>query len=268
MPTTTLSSAWVRFPQPNPQARLRLFCFPYAGGGAVNFYKWPLGLPKAVEVCPVELPGRGIRVRELPFTRLSPLVEAIAPALLSFLDKPFAFFGHSMGGILSFELARLLHREYDLCPVHLFVSGRRAPQVHDLEPPLHTLPESALIEELRRLNGTPDAVLENAELIQLLLPVLRADFAVLETYDYKPDVPLDCPLTVLGGLQDYKVKYENLEAWREHTKAAFSLHLLPGDHFFVHSAQPQVLQILYRALNLAVLQPLVGALHNRGMELG
>lgn len=162
MPTTILLSTWVRFPRSNLQAKLRLFCFPYAGGGAVNFCKWPLGLPNAVEVCPVELPGRGIRVRELPFTGLSPLVQAIAPALVSFLDKPFVFFGHSMGGILSFELARLLHREYDLCPVHLFVSGRRALQVHELEPPLHTLPESAFIEELRRLNGTP-AVLCSCE---------------------------------------------------------------------------------------------------------
>lgn len=230
MPTTILSSAWVRFPQPNPQAKLRLFCFPYAGGGAVNFCKWPSGLPNAVEVCPVELPGRGIRVRELPFTGLEPLVQAIAPALLSFLDKPFAFFGHSMGGILSFELARLLHREYDLCPVHLFVSGRRAPpQVHDLEPPLHTLPESALIEEVRRLNGTPDAVLENAELMQLLLPVLRADFAVLETYVYAPEPTLDCPITAFGGLQDQEVNRDELQAWQDQTNAAFSLRLCKGD---------------------------------------
>lgn len=219
----------------------------------MNFSKWSLGLPNTVEVCPVELPGRGTRVRELPFTRLSPLVQAVASALLPFLDKPFAFFGHSMGGILSFELARLLHQEYDLCPVHLFVSGRRAPQVHDPEPPRHTLSESALIKELRRLNGTPNAVLENPELMQLLLPMLRADFAVVETYDYKPDVPLNCPLTVLGGLQDDQVKYQDLEAWREHTNGVFSLHLLPGDHFFLHSAQPQVLQTLYKALNLAVL---------------
>ena len=215
----------------------------------MSFRTWPLGLPDDVEVCSVELPGRGTRLSERPFTRLSPLLQTMAPALLSLLDKPFAFFGHSMGGLVSFELTRLLRREYDLSPVHLFVSGRRAPQVQDLEPPLHTLPETAFLEELRRLNGTPQAVLENVELRQLLLPILQADFAVIETYEYTPNAPLKCPITVLGGMQDSKVKCKDLKAWREHTNAAFSLHLLPGDHFFVHSTQPQVLQILSQSLN-------------------
>ncbi len=190
MPTTPVSSAWVRFPKPNPQARLRLFCFPYAGGGAVSFRTWPLGLPDDVEICSVELPGRGTRLSERPFTRLSPLLQTMAPALLSLLDKPFAFFGHSMGGLVSFELTRLLRREYDLSPVHLFVSGRRAPQVQDLEPPLHTLPDPAFLEELRRLNGTPQAVLENVELRQVVLPILQADFAVIDTYEYTSEAPL------------------------------------------------------------------------------
>lgn len=186
---------------------------------------------------------------ETPFTKLLPLVRAIAQALLPHLDKPFALFGHSMGGLISFELVRLLRREYGLSPVHLFVAGHRAPQVPDLDLPVHNLPESAFLDELRHLNGTPEAVLENAELMQLLLPTLRADFAVLETYVYAPGLPLDCPLTVFGGLQDGEVSCDRLEAWREQTTASFSLSMLPGDHFFLHTAQPLLLQFLAQELH-------------------
>lgn len=186
---------------------------------------------------------------EPPFTRLEPLIQALAHALLPSLTKPFAFFGHSMGGLVSFELVRILRKEYDLSPVHLFVSGHRAPQVPDPDPPIHALPEAAFLEELRRLNGTPEAVLQNAELMQLLLPTLRADFAVIETYIYAPDPPLDCPITAFGGLQDQEASCDDLEAWREQTNAAFSLQMLRGDHFFLHSAQPLLLQFLSRKLH-------------------
>lgn len=184
-----------------------------------------------------------------PFTRLSPLVQAIAHALLPHLDKRFAFFGHSMGGLISFELARLLRRDYGLSPVHLFVSGCSAPQIPDSDPPIHALPEPAFLEELFRLNGTPEAVLENAELMQLLLPTLRADFAVLETYVYAPEPPLNCPITAFGGLQDREVSCDCLEAWREQTNATFSLQVFSGDHFFLHSAQPLLLQVLFQELH-------------------
>lgn len=249
MATTPTVTSWVTYPKLNPQASLRLFCFPYAGGGALSFRTWPEALPPTVEVCHVELPGRGLRWMETPFTKLLPLVQAIAQALLPHLDKPFALFGHSMGGLISFELVRLLRREYGLSPVHLFVAGHRAPQVPDLDLPVHNLPESAFLDELRHLNGTPEAVLENAELMQLLLPTLRADFAVLETYVYAPGLPLDCPITVFGGLQDCEVSCDCLEVWREQTTASFSLSMLPGDHFFLHTAQPLLLQFLAQELH-------------------
>lgn len=242
-------NSWVKFPKPNPQAKLRLFCFPYAGGGALSFRAWQDSLPHTVEVCPIELPGRGTRLLEPPFTRLEPLTQEIAHALLPHLDKPFAFFGHSMGGLVSFELARLLCREYGSSPVHLFVSCRRAPQVPDPNPPIHTLPEPEFLEELRRLNGTPEAVLENTELMQLLLPILRADFEVIETYVYAPEPPLECGITAFGGLQDRKVSYDDLEVWREQTSDSFSVQMLPGDHFFINSSQPLLLQALSRKLH-------------------
>jgi medium-chain acyl-[acyl-carrier-protein] hydrolase len=131
----------------------------------------------------------------------------------------------------------------------LFVSGRRAPQLPDPDPPIHTLPEPEFLDQLRRYNGTPEAVLENAELMQLLLPTLRADFAVLETYVYAPEPPLECPITTFGGLSDREASRDELEAWRDQTSAAFSVEMFPGDHFFVHSAQPLLLQALSKTLH-------------------
>jgi medium-chain acyl-[acyl-carrier-protein] hydrolase len=240
---------WIICPKPNPQASLRLFCFPYAGGKATIYRTWASSLPKNVEVCAIELPGRGTRLMETPFTQLSLLTEAIAEAIFPYLHKPFAFFGHSMGALINFELARLLGKKYGLSPVHLFVSGRGAPHVPYEVSPIHALPTAAFIEELRRLNGTPEAVLENVELMQLLLPMLRADFTIIDSYVYVPEPPLDCPITAFSGLQDRRGTCERLEAWREQTSADFSLHMFPGDHFFLHSAEPLLLQTLSRKLH-------------------
>lgn len=187
-------------------------------------------------------------MNEVPFTQLVPLVEAIVQSLLPYLDKPFAFFGHSMGGLTSFEVARFLRCAYARSPVHLFVSGRRAPQIPNSGALIHTLPDAEFLEELRHLNGTPEAVLANEELMQLLLPTLRADFAVLETYTYQPESPLDYPITAFGGLQDPDVSCEMLEAWKEQTSVAFSLHMFLGDHFFIHTAQSLLLQSLNQSL--------------------
>lgn len=135
-----------------------------------------------------------------------------------------------------------------MSPVHLFVSGRHAPQIPDPNPPIHALNEPAFKEELRRLNGTPEAVLENVELMQLLVPILRADFAVLETYVYTTESPLNCPITAFGGLQDHKVSYDELQTWREQTNAPFLLQMFPGNHFFLHSAQSLLLESLSQEL--------------------
>lgn len=229
---------------------MRLFCLPYAGGGAMTYRRWADSLSPSVEVCAVELPGRGMRLREKPFTRLDALVEAIAIAIRPDLDKPLALFGHSMGAIVSFELARLLRRQYGIDPVYLFVSGRRAPQIPHPKPPTYNLPEPAFLAELRRLNGTPAAVLENTELLQLILPTVRSDFEALETYRYQPEPPLDCAIAAFGGLSDAETNIQELEAWTEQTTAAFSLYMLPGDHFFLDSAQAQIVQCLTQHLQL------------------
>ena len=244
MATVSPAAAWVSCPRPNPRATLRLFCFPYAGGGPQTYYKWSQALPSTVEVCPVQFPGRGSRLAERPFTSLPHLIQVLATALAPQLDKPFAFFGHSLGALLSFELARQIRREYGLQPAQLFVSAFGAPQEHRVRSPIHALPEPAFLEEVRRLNGTPREVLEIPELLELIVPILRADFALRESYSFVPEPPLDCSITAFGGLQDDLTPRDGLEAWREQTNALFVVRMLPGDHFFINTAQPLLLRAL------------------------
>lgn len=245
MPTATTS---VTYPKRNPQARLRLFCFPYAGGNSFIFRPWLNTLPSDVELGAIELPGHGSRITEPPLTRMADLVAAIASDLLPHLDKPFAFFGHSMGAWVSFELARWLQTHHHLGPVHLFVSGARAPQIPHRKPPIHQLPAAEFVAALRRLQGTPEAVLEHQELMELMLPILRADFAVLETYTHAPQTLLPCSITAFGGLQDVDVSPEMLQAWQTQTSASFSRRMLSGHHFFIHSDQALLLELLTQEL--------------------
>lgn len=242
-------NAWIGCPKPNPLAQMRLFCFPYAGGTATIYRAWPDLLLGSVEVCVIHLPGRAGRLQEQPFTRLLSLVEDLAPYIRPFLDKPFAFFGHSMGALISFELARVLRRERAPAPAQLFLSGRSAAHLPDVDPRTFDLPEQEFIEELRRLNGTPKEALEHPELMLLMIPLLRADFSVCQTYEYEKGPPLDTPITIFGGLQDYEVPREHLEAWREHTSSTFKLRMLPGDHFFLNSQQPLLLKTLSQELS-------------------
>lgn len=188
---------------------------------------------------------------ETPFAQLAPLVRALAEAMAPLLDKPFAFFGHSLGALVAFELARWLRRQSGVQPIHLFVSADRAPQIRARSRPMHDLPEEEFLVELRRLNGIPEIVLEDANLMQIMLPVLRADFAVYETYVYSIEPPLDCPITSFGGLQDHRVNRGDLEPWRDQTNASFSLRMFPGDHFFLNATQHLLLPMLYQELRAA-----------------
>jgi medium-chain acyl-[acyl-carrier-protein] hydrolase len=175
-------------------------------------------------------------------------VQTLAHILRPYLSLPWAFFGHSMGALISFELARQLRRQYGLEPVALFVSGYRAPQLAPAEPPIHHLPDAQFVAAIGRLQGTPEAVLRHAELMRLLLPVLRADFTLCETYRYVAEEPLRCPISAFGGLQDDKVHYRELSAWRDQTQAAFRLRMFPGDHFFLRSAQGLLLHVVSQEL--------------------
>jgi len=166
-------------------------------------------------------------------------------ALVPLLDEPFAFFGHSMGAAIAYETARIIAQTYGRTATGLLASGRRAPQLPSRKPPLHPLPDEQLLEELGRLGGTPPSVLENLELMQFLLPTLRADLQLAETYVAPPPSRLNCPVVAFGGTGDPDVGSSELEAWREISNGDFRLHMLEGDHFFVNSDRK-------RLINLAV----------------
>jgi medium-chain acyl-[acyl-carrier-protein] hydrolase len=223
-------------------------CFPYAGGSARVFYSWLEKLDTDIELCPVELPGHGRRLAESPYTRLFPLVEAIASEIAPFLDRAYAFFGHSMGALLAFELTRHLREQEMTLPDHLFLSGRRPPQFPDDDPPTANLSDAELIEKLRWLRGTPPEILENDELRELLFPVLRADFAVCETYEHTWRDPLPCPITAFGGRRDPATRQGELRQWRHHTSDEFSKKVFGGNHFFLHSARDRLLPAIAQQL--------------------
>jgi medium-chain acyl-[acyl-carrier-protein] hydrolase len=247
--SSALASSWIAGHKRPAQARIRLFCFPYAGGNAAIYRDWSSALPADVEVCPVQLPGRSNRLSEVPFTELSALVQVLARELSPLLDMPFAIFGHSLGALLGFELARELRLQYGVSPVHLFVSAGSAPQVLRRSAPIHSLPTNELLAEVRRFNHFPIDTLQHQELLDIIVPLLRADFCLFETYAYSTEPPLSCPISAFGGLQDSCVSRPDLEAWRDQTTASFSLRMLAGNHFFLNTTQPLLLQMLSRELH-------------------
>ncbi|KST66334.1 thioesterase II family protein [Mastigocoleus testarum] len=244
---------WVTCPKPNPDAQLRLFCFHHAGGGTLSFRNWADELFPAIEVYLIQLPGRERRLMESAFTRIEPLIQELKPAIIPYLKQPFAFLGYSMGSLIAFELARSLRRDRfahpqrgyrEISPNHLFVCARRAPQLPPTKKPIYELPESEFLQELRCLGGTPEEILANKELMALFIPTLRADFAVIETYNYYDEPPLNCPITAFAGSEDTEASREELAAWSSQTAADFNLHILPGDHFFLNSSRSRLLQII------------------------
>lgn len=242
-----ISEAWFWRPRPVARPRARLFCFPYAGANAMVFRTWPADLPPDVELCVAQLPGRGPRLREPSITRIEPLAEALGQALEP-SPVPFAVFGHSMGGLVAFTLCRWLRARGWPAPMHLFVSGRRAPQIPDSFPPAAELTDAYIVARLRRYGGTPEEILAEPELLQLLLPIFRADFELIGAHRHVSEEPLEVPLTALGGREDEQAAPAQLDGWREHTRGPFALRVFEGGHFFVHTAQADVLREVRQAL--------------------
>lgn len=234
--------------RPGRQSRLRLFCFPYAGGSAVGFLAWQAALAPEIEVCAMQLPGRGPRLAEPPIDRFPELIRQLVPVIHAHADLPFAFFGHSLGGLVAFELTRTLRRRKLALPQHLFVSATNPPDWRATVRRWHELDDAGLIAALRDLNGTPTSALQNPELMALTLPALRADFGLLADYRYQAEAPLALPLTVLAGREDSHVFAPGLTDWQEETAATFRLCQFPGDHFFLHAQSEPITRLIKAAL--------------------
>ena len=244
-----MTNSWIVKPKPNSAAHLILVCLPFAGGGSNSFRNWVQFLPKQIELLAIEIPGRGQRLREPLRTRMDELVPDIASSLSKELDRPFALFGHSMGTLLGIELSHHLREEYQLEASHLFFSGRGAPQLPSKEKQIHQLPEDEFVKQIRNYNGTPKDVLNHQELMELMIPILRADFEVCETYSYSERPKLSCPLSVYGGLQDSAAPRESMQAWAKLTEGPFNLRMFPGDHFFILNNTHTLLSSLLKDLN-------------------
>jgi len=235
--------------QAGASRRIRLFCFPYAGGSASSFARWQAALGPTIEACAVQLPGRGARMEEQALTSMQRLVEQMGEVVAQAADLPFAFFGHSLGGLLAFELARHCEQRGLPVPFHIFVSGCHAPRHRRRLTRHHELPDDALIEVLKGFDGTPVEVLQNRELMELVLPTIRADFKLVADYEYRPSEPLRMPITVLAGRNDSFDSEEQVSGWHAETTGPCHIHWFVGGHFFIHSLHSDVLDCVRSRLS-------------------
>ncbi len=223
---------------------MRLLCLPHAGGTASLYRLWARGLPAGIEVWAAQLPGRETRLSEPPHRRMAPLIDSLVEAVAPAMDRPVVIFGHSLGALIAFELARALRRAGLPSPALLAVSGREEPTVPSRVPGIHEAPEATLISHLKGLQGTPAELLEDRELLELLLPVLRADFELLNTYAFTPAEPLGCSLVALGGARDPVVAPDALEGWAAHTTRFVGPRVFEGGHFYHLYRREEVLRSL------------------------
>nr|WP_242056752.1 thioesterase domain-containing protein [Planktothrix sp. FACHB-1355] len=219
---------------------MRLFCFPFAGGNSFTYRTWRHNLPNWINVCPVFLPGRANRINEPAFTDLHELTATIFENIRDYVDLPFAVFGYSMGAIIGFELCRLLQGA-GFNAEHLFVAASPPPPLTGRDPVIYDLPVENFKEELLKFNGTPKEILENEELFDLMLPLLRADFELVETYEYRAGSKLKCPIFAFGGSWDDEVSEEELKQWQSQTDSEFDWAILEGNHFFINSCADEIL---------------------------
>lgn len=243
-----VKSQWLPFGS-RQDASVRLLCLPHAGAGATVYRAWASGLPGWIGACPVQPPGREKRRSEPPFTEVRQLVGLLAPEVAASVSPPYAIFGHSAGALSSFELVRELRRIGGPEPVHLFVAGRRAPQLPMDRTPLEGRSTEELATTLRDIGGTPDEILADHDLLEMIRPMLIADFCLNESYVYSPEQALTIPVTAFAATADAGAGVSQLAAWEEQTSARFHLQTLAGGHFAIFDHAPEVLTVITESLS-------------------
>jgi medium-chain acyl-[acyl-carrier-protein] hydrolase len=226
--------------------KLRLFCLPYAGGSAALYFKWKKYLPNFIELCPIELAGRGGRFKEACYETLLDAVDDVCNQVKKYLDeRPYALFGHSMGSLIVYELYYKLKEDHQQLPCHIFFSGGAPPHIRKDKPMVHTLPDGQFKEAIMKLGGMSEELFEDEELAKIFIPLLRADYRILETYQYiERTERIECDLTLLGGKEDPEVLIEDLSQWGRYTKGKSELYEFEGGHFFVHKILSKIVKIV------------------------
>jgi len=246
----SLSGRSILCPKRRPDAATRLFCFPHAGVGPSVFRGWADELLADTEVCLVQLPGREGRLREAPYSSIGAVLPGLIEDMAFLLDRPFAFYGHSLGATVAYECALNLRKNLRLEPVHLFVGASQGPQLPWKHSPMRALPEDEFLSEMAtRYGALPAEVISDPEMRALVVPILRADISMIEKYVHLAESPLSCDLTVFGGVKDHMVQRHESESWRELTTGRFRLQMLDGNHLFLKSHKDHLLHSIAGEMN-------------------
>lgn len=251
-------SPWLVSFESDPDPGVRLFCFAHAGGGAVMFHPWSRALRPSVAVHAVQLPGRESRSQETPVRVLGDVLQPITDAITALADRPLVLFGHSLGALLAFEVARRLHHEGRGSPSAMIVSGRPAPHLPSRSPRLAHLPAREIVFRIAELHGgIPATLLEEPALVAMMGRVLHADLEALEHHAHVTGTPLACPIVAIGGRDDTTVSQHELDAWRQHTQSDFACEQFDGGHFYFKTAESQaaVLDLVRRRCLAAATAP-------------
>lgn len=246
---TESRSPWFESLEISRLADLRVFALPFAGGTSYAYRGWQAELTENIQLCPVQLPGRGRRLKESAHTKMTELVTELAGALAPHCDMPFVLFGHSMGGIIGFEVAWHLQQRFGLEPRMLLVSGCTAAHLLHYSRRIYDLPEGELIKEIKAFGGTHLDVLENSEIMRILLPVLRADLELIQTYSYRPGTLINSRIHAFVGSEDFGDPENNVKPWADLTTGRFDISVLPGGHFFPFTARYRFMDRLRAVLH-------------------
>lgn len=243
---------WITCPHPEPGAKVRLFCLPFAGGGASIYRSWGKLIGNEIEVCPIQLPGRENRFSDTPIKQAQAMAQTLANQIQLYSNKPFFIYGHSMGALIAFELTRALQDNGLDLPQGLILAAHRAAHLPRKREALYALPDDQFIDRLKRFGGFPQEVLDSKELLAFLMPTLKADFTLCDTYQFESRLPLQCPLHLLAGADDIEASPDVVEPWKEHTSDSAHMHVLSAGHFFLRTHQEDLIRILQNIMSPAM----------------